>query len=235
MERCVYCLAEFDKLTTDHVIPRSWYPKTTPENLEKYQAPVCRECNNKYSRLEAELLTVFALCTPPETAATKGVVEPVMRSLKPQLASTDREREHRMKKIVKLQKNMRIYEDYKDIPHESVYPNFGIQHDLEYDQYDAVFLNKESLEIFLEKVIRGLTYRLNNKYIESSHEITIYPPSNDCEKMFEPILKKWGETFERGKGLTIIRALPPDDPVSSIWKIILWEQFVAYVVVSPIE
>jgi hypothetical protein len=235
LARCVYCLTDFDKLTTDHILPRSWYPKTTPESLEKYQAPVCNECNNKYSRIEAELLTVFALCTPPNTEATDGVIEPVMRSLKPQLASTDRERHHRIKKIVKLQRNMRTYKDCQSIPHNAIYPNFGIQSDLEYEQYDAVFLNKENLESFLEKVIRGLTYRLNNQYIEQSHCITTYLPTVETENIFEPILQQWGEIFERGKGVTIIRAIPADDPVSSVWKIILWERFITYSAVSPVE
>ena len=44
---CVYCLKLFEELTSDHVFPKSWYPETTPENLEKWQMPACVECNQE--------------------------------------------------------------------------------------------------------------------------------------------------------------------------------------------
>jgi len=37
--RCIHCLEEFSSLTSDHVFPDSWYPETTPDNLEKWQMP----------------------------------------------------------------------------------------------------------------------------------------------------------------------------------------------------
>lgn len=40
--RCVYCLKHFEELTSDHVLPRAWYPDNVPENIEKWQVPSCK-------------------------------------------------------------------------------------------------------------------------------------------------------------------------------------------------
>jgi hypothetical protein len=43
--KCVHCLQDPVELTWDHVLPVSWYPTTTPPNLEKWQIPSCWPCN----------------------------------------------------------------------------------------------------------------------------------------------------------------------------------------------
>jgi len=50
--RCVHCLRFFKVLTSDHVFPVSWYPETTPDNLEKWQMPSCKKCNEKYGKID---------------------------------------------------------------------------------------------------------------------------------------------------------------------------------------
>ena len=59
------CLADEVEITSDHVFPRSWYPDTTPANLEKWQMPSCRQCNADFGRMEEDLLLVLALCADP--------------------------------------------------------------------------------------------------------------------------------------------------------------------------
>ena len=235
MIRCVYCLQEFEKLTDDHVIPRSWYPVTTPEDMEKFQVPACNGCNNHFSNIESKLLTVFALCLSPKTAETVGVSDPVMRSMKPGLARTEREKLHRSKKRENVLKHMKVFENESAIPQKAIYPEFGIQEDIEYDRYEAVMLDKNMLEEFIIKVVKGLTYRLNHTYIELTHQITIFSPDDNRRSIFEPILERYGDRYDRGPGVTIIRALPAEDPESSIWKIVLWGKFVTYATVDPVE
>lgn len=49
---CVHCLMEVPARNWDHVIPRSWYPDATPEDLEKWKVPSCVECNANLAALE---------------------------------------------------------------------------------------------------------------------------------------------------------------------------------------
>ena len=233
--RCVYCLKEFDKLTDDHVIPKSWYPKTTPEGMEKFQVPSCNVCNNHFSKIESKLLTVFGLCLSPATEETAEVSTSVLRSMKPGLADTEREKAHRLKKRDNVLKHMKAFANESAIPQESTYPGFGIQKDVEYDRYEAVLMEKAMLEEFISKVVKGLTYRLNHTYLEATHQITIFPPDDNTKSVFDPILERYGNLFDRGPGLSIIRALAAEDPMSSIWKIVLWNKLITYATVDPVE
>ena len=60
--RCVYCLRFFKELTSDYVFPKSLYPDTTPENVRKIQVPACNECNQKFRKIEDELLQNIRMC-----------------------------------------------------------------------------------------------------------------------------------------------------------------------------
>ena len=50
--KCVHCLKVPVDRTWDHMFPKAWYPDTTAENLEKWQVPSCRECNQRLGKLE---------------------------------------------------------------------------------------------------------------------------------------------------------------------------------------
>ena len=73
--RCVYCLRFFKKLTSDHVFPKSWFPDTTPQNMEKWQIPSCENCNTEYSKIENDLLQRFGMCVDPDSIAAKGIAD----------------------------------------------------------------------------------------------------------------------------------------------------------------
>jgi hypothetical protein len=59
--RCVHCRKEVPERNWDHVFPKSWYPDTTPQNLEKWQIPSCIPCNRKYGKIEEDLIGRFAV------------------------------------------------------------------------------------------------------------------------------------------------------------------------------
>jgi len=52
--RCVHCLEYFEELTSDHVLPKAWYPDDTPDNLEKWQVPACSEYSGTRAHLTLE-------------------------------------------------------------------------------------------------------------------------------------------------------------------------------------
>src|ERR1035441_8186201 len=80
---CVHCLQFVKKPTSDHVFPRSWYPESTPENLEKWQIPSCSKCNHEYGRLEERLFIRLASCLDNQALESLGVGSKLVRALDP--------------------------------------------------------------------------------------------------------------------------------------------------------
>jgi hypothetical protein len=81
--KCVHCLKDGVDLTSDHMFPKSWYPDTTPENLEQWQFPCCRGCNQRYSKIEDDLLNRFALVLDAKHPASQGLVDAALRAIDP--------------------------------------------------------------------------------------------------------------------------------------------------------
>lgn len=96
--RCCHCLNYCDRLSWDHVLPQSWYPDSTPRNVERWQMPACLKCNQKYGRIETELLLRLALGLDPTAEAAKGVVERVHRSFDPAKARNSSDQEARLRR-----------------------------------------------------------------------------------------------------------------------------------------
>jgi len=80
-ERCVHCLRRSESLTADHIVPSSWYPDTTPSNVERWTAPSCRECNAYLGALERDLVIRLVLCVNPRSPAASGLAAKVFRTL----------------------------------------------------------------------------------------------------------------------------------------------------------
>jgi hypothetical protein len=57
--QCVHCLKGTQERNWDHVFPKSWYPDTTGADTEKWQIPSCLSCNDRYGKLECDLIDDF--------------------------------------------------------------------------------------------------------------------------------------------------------------------------------
>ncbi len=87
---CVHCLQFHDELTWDHVFPESWYPGTTPEDLEKWKIPACLPCNKDYGRIEEDLLIKLGLCIDPKNPRGAGIAFKTVRALRSDFGRNDR-------------------------------------------------------------------------------------------------------------------------------------------------
>jgi hypothetical protein len=65
----MHCLKHPVQLDWDHVFPESWYPKTTPPNLEKWKVPSCIPSNSALGVIEDRLLIQLAHALFAMTAA----------------------------------------------------------------------------------------------------------------------------------------------------------------------
>ena len=79
--------------TDEHVFPRAWYPKSTPDNLEKWKVPSCRKCNNEYSLYEQDLLVRLGHGLFKENEKCSRIIEKARRSIDPSYAKDEKDKQ----------------------------------------------------------------------------------------------------------------------------------------------
>jgi hypothetical protein len=228
--RCVHCLRSVDRVTSDHVFPEAWYPESTPRGLEKWQVPACFECNQRHGRFETDLLLRIALCTDPADLRSLGISDRVHRSMDPAYARNERDRQHRINRRNKLLSQLI---PASAIPPESVFPGFGPYREAAPEDQIGIGLPKDGIEALVEKIVRGITYVLDGKYIEDDHKIEIFFQHEADAGPFQTVLSRFGKQHHRGPGISVARAVPQDDPVSGVFEIEIWGRFKAWATVQP--
>jgi len=230
--RCVHCLKLFEELTADHVFPKSWYPVTTPENIEKWQMPSCGACNNKYGKIEEELGLKFGLCLDPTDHNAIGIANKAMRSINPLHAKNDRDFVHRKKRREKV---IREVIKATTAPISAIFPNFGFHPHVDPNEELAILIPKEGLTAIGEKIIRGITWVIDRQYIEQNYEISIFFLRQESEgPILKPILK-FGNGYSCGPGILIRRAVCDNDHITGLYLIEIWGKLKMYGTVTPLK
>ena len=231
-DRCVYCLRFRNGITDDHVIPKSWYPDTTPNNMEKWQVPACPECNSKYSKVEGELLQLMGLCLEPGDYASLGIAEKAVRAFMPSVARDDKDKQVRAKQLHFLMKSIIPYEQ---IPSESVFPGFGPHPHGTPDEQVGIPVPERSLKVLGEKLVRGIMYKQFNTYIDDAYEIGIWFAHEKEAQLLIQGIKLHGKEYIRGPGIRVALASTIDDPKSGAFDIEIWRKFRMYATVLPVQ
>ena len=226
--KCVHCLKDGVERTWDHVFPESWYPETTGTDIEKWKIPACQPCNKDYGVLEQDLMIRVGLCIDPTAFESAGVVPKVLRSLDPKLAKNDKDRRAREAKRDQILKQVL---KGTDIPLSAVYPRFGERWGRPPEQQVAVPLPKKSVDRLFEKIIRGLAYLEDGRFIEPPHTVALYPLGENDAPVFTSLLDRFGKVHARGPGIVVRRAVTPEDGLSAIYEITIWGMFQTYAVV----
>jgi len=231
-DRCVYCLRFSKDITDDHVIPRSWYPDTTPPNVEKWQVPACAACNSKYSKAEGKLLQLMGLCLEPSDFASLGIAEKAMRAFMPSAARNDKDKQNRANQLNLLMKRIIPYEQ---IPFESVFPGFGPHpHGTPAEQV-GIPVPEASLKSLGEKLVRGIMYKKFNMFIDVRYEVSIWFAHEVAAQPLIQSIKCHGIEYHIGPGVRVGFARAVDDPQSGAFDIEIWRKFRMYAVVLPIQ
>lgn len=226
--RCVHCLREREQLTWDHVFPKSWYPNTTPENLEKWKIPSCFECNQLHSKSEGDLLVTLGMCIEPDDPLSAGIAERALRATRASDGRDDRDaqlREARRKKIL-----AQALQGEK-IPRQAIYPGFGPLPEQAVSDQVAILVSAKAIQRLAEKVVRGLIYLEDGRFVEEPFKIDQYVLDDVGSAPIREALYKFGEIFERGPGIRVTRAVTPEDRVSGFYEVEIWGRFKMYVAV----
>ncbi|MCF2146138.1 HNH endonuclease [Desmonostoc muscorum LEGE 12446] len=227
--RCVHCLQNVEYLTRDHIFPFAWYPDNTPENLQRWTIPSCKKCNEQYGRLEEDLLLRLGLCIDPEDAKSSGITDKVLRSIDPHYANDRREKRIRERKREKIKQEIVKWEA---IPPRGLHPNFQVQSNVYYPEYASIPISADKLERLCHKIVRGITYFVDQTFIENNFEIQFLTVD---DKAAQPILKKYQQhlnTYDR-PGIKVVRAMTSENPDAGFYAIEIWGRLKMYAVVTP--
>jgi hypothetical protein len=221
-------LKETDRLNWDHVFPYAWYPDSTPKDIYKWQIPSCIPCNNEYGVLEKDLMIRFGLCLEPDDEACKGIVEKALRSIDPDQAKNEKDRKARLGKRRQI---IRQTMEGDAIPDEAIYPNFESRYAIPDSERVAVTISKKSVDRLAEKIVRGILYLENGVFVDESYEINIFTLTDSGAASIVETVRRFGEEHSKGPGIVVLRAIVPDDNISSVFVITIWGRFKTYLVV----
>jgi len=229
--QCAYCLRSFDDLTSDHVLPQSWYTETTSPDMEKWQAPACGKCNAEMGKIENRLLIQIGLCVPPFEHESLGIAHKALKSLRYECGRDKRDQEAREKsRRTVLERAV----DLTEIPLSSILPRFGFHPGMDPSQELGIPVSVSDLRAIGEKIIRGTTWVLEKSYIDKGHRIEIMFPRTPTVGPFFEDLQRFGRLYSLGPGLNILRARA-DDGQSAIYLIEIWGRLHMYGCVAPVK
>jgi hypothetical protein len=200
--------------------------------MEKWQAPSCEKCNFRMGEIENRLLVKIGLCVPPFEPESLGIAHKAVRSLKPECGrnENDAKSRERSRQII-----LKEAVDPTTMPLASILPGFGFHSGVDPSEELGVMVSVSDLEVIGEKLIRGITWIVDQQYIETDHRIQIIFPRDPTSGPFFEDLKRYGNLYSLGPALSIIRAVAEGDRQSSIYLIEIWGRLHMYGCVSPMK
>lgn len=229
-KRCIYCLDYFDSITNDHVFPKSWYLRSTPKNIEKWQVPSCTQCNNIYSKLEEELLTYLGLCLNTKNNDEKNIRRNILRSINPEYGKNAKDVNSRTKKRKKLLADISLF---KEIPSYGILPNFGPTTKIVLPEYRTIRINPINLEKFGEKLTKGFTYIFYNLLINKTDEIQVIIHENRNITFVKELFQKFAYKHNNLGNSIIIERIKAENntEIDILYYFNIWQklQFYSYV------
>jgi hypothetical protein len=227
--RCVHCLSYSDEQSSDHVFPKSWYPLSTPANLEKWQAPSCAKCNHEHGVNENELLIRLGLCVSAEELASLGISNKARRALQPSMARDGIDRQRRLSKRKQILDEIRLA---SEVPRRTFVPGFEPSlHELASGRH-ALQLPPARLRLLGRKLICGATYVLHDRsFIEVDHVISVHIVNAAASGYAKNLIDKYGKRVHRGPGIVIGQARTAEDRQSAIFEILIWNRLILHATV----
>ena len=169
--KCVHCLNDPVERNWDHVFPKSWYPDTSAPNLFKWQIPSCISCNTALGVIEEEFLMRVALCLDHDAPASRSIVQKALRAMSSSAAKTVQERRIR----ASLKKRVLDEALYgAAMPQTGIYPSMGEKWGRSREDQVALRIPKESFRRLTEKIVRGIFYVVDQKFIEPPFTVAFF-------------------------------------------------------------
>jgi hypothetical protein len=220
--RCVYCLRSVEEATEDHVIAQSWYPESTPENVEKWKVPSCRPCNTRYSKLEDDFKIRLAFCVDPANPAAQGVYERARRALDPHMGKNPTDRRLRRERKKKIYKDLLDF----DTQPQGVLP-FSAKN---FDRGSRLgILISKDLDKLIEKWVKGLHFLLFSRYITDKDTIEIMHADDELFIRTVGPFSQHATAVRKGPGVEVTYLSAEEGQERhTLYRFNIWAQFQTY-------
>jgi len=217
---CVHCLRVTDT-TKDHVFPFSWYPDNTPASVQRWTAPSCRRCNEKFGALETDLLVRLIGCVDPSEVAAAGLHDKASRSLGigVQEELPEEEKAKRAALKAKIISEFVPATDVANLPGRI--PGLGPSDET---AGTVILFPLAAFSMMTEKIARGCEYNFHKKrrLVEPPYSVV----TTLSESKPQPLPENWKPSchhFDFGPGCKITRVcFPEDDPNAVLYWILIW-------------
>lgn len=204
--KCVHCLKDVAERNWDHVFPESWYPDTTPPNIEKWEIPSCIPCNSGLGKVEDRLLLFLAHALDPYHPGSAGICQKAKRAISPEAGRDDRDQNARAAQRSRFLQNVRVGDA---IPPTGVYPGLHDRWNQPQDDRMAVLIPKRDMDRVTAKIVRGITFLKGKKFIEPPYKIAVKALPNETPARHREVFASFGTEYTVGPGLTVRRLLYP--------------------------
>lgn len=232
--RCIHCRKPLTEGTKDHVFPSSWYPDTTPDDVQRWTAPSCESCNGHFGELEKNLLVYLAYCINPTKPAAQGLYERSRRTLGIRVEGlSEEEKRHREARRRSMLNEVRPYSPEIQ-PH--IIPGLGPHPEAPVSSQLQLMINAEDIYAVVKKIVRGCEYWLSGgRIVEPPYEIEVFFPTETPEDVNRLMAAfALGPVF-LGPGLRIRRGGAHDDPLTVLYELAIWDTITAYAsILSPV-
>lgn len=220
--KCVHCLQDPVERNWDHIFPKSWYPDTTPAELDKWKVPSCVGCNSTLGAIENDFLVRVALSLDPNSPASRSIVQKAFRAMNPNASKTPSDRTARTALARRTSADML---HGLEIPAAGAYPTLGNKWGLLPSDGMAIKIPAMYFRRITEKIVRGFTYFHSARFIEPPYKVDFYALDDLSSKPIRKMLDAHGTTHARAPGLTIRRGVAVEDGISAFYELEFWEQF----------
>ena len=124
-------------------------------------------------------------------------------------------------------------EDQSAIPQEAVYPGLGDRWGQSPDERAGIPIPVEYFDRLAEKIVRGICYIEDGRFIEPPYEVDVFPLHSAGAKPIRDAIERFGKRYAREPGIVVNLAVTPEDGVSGLFEIEFWQQFNSYASVLP--
>lgn len=225
MLRCIHCLKPAGD-TRDHVFPTSWYPDSTPGEIQRPIAPSCEPCNGKSGHDESHVLGRLGLCVDPTKLQSAGIAPKALRAvgIGADADLSVKEKTYRSNLKKKLLQQMSPYT--KVAGKSGIVPGFGPRGEFPRESQIAVSVNAESLKRVCRKIVRGLEYTIAGRYIEPPYMLEVYFIEDEAAQL----VARWfgPASLHLGPGFHVQRASSQDDHGNVLYRIKVWDSFLVH-------
>ena len=202
--QCIHCLKVVPDITADHVFPRAWYPDTTPANMEKWQAPACRDCNATYGRLEEEILLKLGICLDSDAPASSGIGQKALDAMNYAKGRSEKDASIRHRKALQLLSRSvsipgQLKPEFIEVLNSGP-ANLGTS------------ISRKDLDRIAEKIVRGVIWVHLQEVVDERCVIKV-SSSPKPNPEFDALTIQNGVRYDRGPGFTVYWARPPEDPI----------------------